>query len=247
MSARARPCVLPFLLLPTHPKKPNHMKVLIIDDHPLFSDGLRLLLQTLGVARNIETCTGSERALQLTREQEWDLILMDWNLGQQSLWGPDLIVALKQHAPNTRVVVVSAEANATSVREAIEAGAVGFVPKETSATLLVDAIRVTSHGGIFLPAAVLQSAGPSDDSPSPQPLPALNNTSLSAAFPRLTQRQIDALVCALRGEPNKVIARALNISEGTVKQHLKAVYRELNVHTRAEAIYLMAKQGLKVF
>ena len=218
------------------------MKVLIIDDHPLFSDGLKLLLQTLGVARNIETCTGSEQALLLTRQQAWDLILMDWNLGRQGLSGAELILALKQQSPNTRVVVVSAEASATSVREAIEAGAVGFVPKETSATLLVDAIRVTSHGGIFLPAAVLHS-----EPSTPPPIPAASSVSLSTAFPKLTQRQLEALVCALRGEPNKVIARALNISEGTVKQHLKVVYRELNVHNRAEAIYLMAKQGLKVF
>lgn len=221
------------------------MKVLIIDDHPLFSDGLKLLLQTLGVARNIETCTGSEQALQLTQQQPWDLILMDWNLGRQGLSGAGLITALKQQCPNTRVVVVSAEASATSVREAVEAGAVGFVPKETSAALLVDAIRVTSHGAIFLPAAVLNTETAAVTSqPSAQPM---NSVSLSVAFPKLTQRQLEALVCALRGEPNKVIARALNISEGTVKQHLKVVYRELNVHNRAEAIYLLAKQGLKVF
>ena len=217
------------------------MKVLIIDDHPLFSDGLKLLLQTLGVAQTVETCTGSEQALLLTRQQAWDLILMDWNLGRQGLSGAELILALKQQSSNTRLVVVSAESSVSSIREAIEAGAVGFVPKETSATLLVDAIRITSHGGIFLPAAVLNSE---PDTPPPA---SSNSVSLSAAFPKLTQRQLEVLVCALRGESNKTIARELHISEGTVKQHLKVVYRELDVSKRAEAIYLLAKQGIKVF
>jgi DNA-binding NarL/FixJ family response regulator len=222
------------------------MRVLIIDDHPLFSDGLKLLLQTLGVAQEVQTGSRARQALELASQSEWDLILLDWNLGEQDISGAELIQALKEVTPNTRVVVVSAEAHPVAVKQAIEAGAVGFVPKETSAALLVDAIRITSHGGIFLPAVVLH--GESDGTPSPQPVsPSRSGHSLEAAFPRLTRRQIDVLVCALRGEPNKSIARELGISESTVKQHLKVVYRELDVHNRSEAIYLLARQGLKVF
>ena len=70
---------------------------------------------------------------------------------------------------------------------------------------------------------------------------------LQAAYPRLTPRQVDVLVCAVRGQSNKLIARELGISDGTVKQHLNAVYRELGVNSRTEAVYQLAHQGLRVF
>ena len=222
---------------------PQPMKVLIVDDHPLFSDGLRLLLKTLGIAKDAQTCANSDQALALLPQMQCELILMDWNLGRDSLSGVALISQLKESAPAARLVVVSGEANATSVRAAIDAGAVGFVPKETGSALLVDAIRVTSHGGIYLPAAAFADAPPSGLPPAPI-APSLL---LSEAYPTLTPRQLDVLVCALRGEPNKVIARQLDITEGTVKQHLKGVYQTLGVHNRAEAIYLLSRQGVRVF
>ena len=82
------------------------MRALIIDDHPIFSDGLRLLLRTLGIARDIETCTDSTQAFHLLQHKEFDLILMDWHLGRQSLSGTDLIAELNQLAPDARVVEI---------------------------------------------------------------------------------------------------------------------------------------------
>ena len=223
------------------------MRALIIDDHPIFSDGLRLLLRTLGIAQDIETCTDSTQALHLLQQNAFDLILMDWQLGQQSLSGTELIVELNQLAPNARVVVVSGEADASSVHQAIEAGAVGFVPKETDSASLIDAVRVTSKGQIFLPDHVLDSAHSRADGDLTSKKSPREGVSLEDAYPGLTPRQRDTLVCALRGEPNKAIAKDLQLSEATVKQHLKAIYLELNVHNRAEAVYLMAKQSIQVF
>ena len=223
------------------------MRALIIDDHPIFSEGLRLLLRTLGIARDIETCTDSTQAFHPLQHKAFDLILMDWHLGRQSVSGADLIAELNLRAPDARVVVVSGEADANSVRQAIEAGAVGFVPKETDSASLIDAVRVTSQGRIFLPDHAFDS-NPSTTAAAlaPRKTPG-EGVRLEDAYPGLTQRQRDTLVCALRGEPNKAIARNLYLSEGTVKQHLKAVYLELNVHNRAEAVYLMARQGIQVF
>lgn len=222
------------------------MRVLIIDDHPLFADGLRLLLQTLAVATDVQTCTHAHQALQMAATHPWDLILLDWNLGDPAYSGTTLLAALRQLSPATRVVVVSAESGAATVNQAIDAGAVGFVPKETGAHLLIEAIRLTAQGGIYLPVNTTDTHA--DDSPAPSAPTSTDETrSLAVAFPSLTQRQTDVLVCALRGEANKAIARELDIAEDTVKQHLKAVYAELNVRNRAEAIYLVARQGLKVF
>ena len=223
------------------------MRTLIIDDHPIFGDGLRLLLRTLGIAQEIETCTDSTQTFHVLQHKTFDLILMDWQLGQQSLSGTDLIVELNQLAPDARVVVVSGEADANSVRQAIEAGAVGFVPKETDSASLIDAVRITSQGRIFLPDHAFDSTPRTTVAAhTPRKAP-LEGIRLKDAYPGLTPRQRDTLVCALRGEPNKAIAKHMHISETTVKQHLKAIYLELNVHNRAEAVYLMARQGIEVF
>lgn len=223
------------------------MRALIIDDHPIFSEGLRLLLRTLGIAKDIETCTDSTQALQLLQHTAFDLILLDWQLGPHSLSGAALIVELHQLVPEARVVVVSGEADATSVRLAIDAGAVGFVPKETDSASLIEAIKVTSQGRIFLPNRFLDAPHGATAATHAAGQTARRGLRLEEAFPGLTPRQRDTLVCALRGGPNKAIARHMQLSEATVKQHLKAVYLELKVHNRAEAVYLMARQDIEVF
>jgi DNA-binding NarL/FixJ family response regulator len=224
------------------------MRVLIVDDHSMFCDGLKLLLKTLGVASHVAACTRADQAISLVKDEPWDLILLDWNMGEGRASGGELIGQFMALQPQTRVVVISAESSAHRVREAIDAGAVGFVPKEASAELLIDAISVTSHGGIYLPATVLDNAASWGDRPRTSQLPEQGGgPTLQQAYPGLTPRQADVLVCAVKGQSNKSIARALDISEGTVKQHLNAVYRELGVCTRTEAIYGLARQGIRVF
>lgn len=98
---------------------------------------------------------------------------------------------------------VSAESRAQLVHEAIKAGAVGFVPKEASSELLIDAIRITSHGSIYLHASVLNE--PVSDSPDHKFDEVL---SLQAAYPQLTPRQIDVLICTVKGHSNKLIERS---------------------------------------
>jgi DNA-binding NarL/FixJ family response regulator len=218
------------------------MRALIVDDHSMFCDGLKLLLKTLGVASHVASCTRTEQALSLVKAEPWDLILVDWNMGAGSTGGAELIALFMALQPQTRVVVISAESRAQRVHEAIEAGAVGFVPKEASSELLIDAIRITSHGGIYLPASVLNE--PVRDASDHK---ATGVLSLQAAYPQLTPRQIDVLICTVKAQSNKLIARSLGISDGTVKQHLNAIYRELCVGSRTEAIYQLASRGVKVF
>lgn len=231
-------------------QKEAGMRVLIVDDHSLFCEGLTLLLKSVGEEASIRSCTQAEQALALIKEQPWDLVLMDWNLGAGAMAGGLLIGEIKATLPDARVVVISADTSRQRVREAIEAGAVGYVPKEASADLLIDAIRITSHGGIYLPAHVLDPDGLPDFNPSGNaaalPLSSPSVT-MSQRYPRLTPRQVDVLVCVVQGQPNKRIARHLGISEGTVKQHLNAVFREINVSNRTEAVYRLAQQGIKVF
>lgn len=225
------------------------MRVLIVDDHQLFCDSLKLLLHTLGIGSEVRTCGTAKSAVDHLRDGEWDLVLLDWNLGVKAMSGLDLVREVKVLAPTTRVVVVSADSSSDRVRSAVEAGAVGFVPKEASSDLLIDAIRITSHGGIYLPLSVLSEVTADGDGTF---VPTAyhhgdDQATLTNRYPSLTPRQSDVLAGVVRGQSNKQIARALDISDNTVKQHLNSVYRELGVNSRTEAIYLLARQGIKVF
>jgi DNA-binding NarL/FixJ family response regulator len=158
------------------------------------------------------------------------------------------------------VVIVSGEAHPDLVRRAIDAGAVGFVPKESSPEAMIQALDIVARGGIWLPEAALASdsarlpdphgpaqAGAAGDS-SPRAVrrgvgAAL--TDIGAAFPQLTTRHVEVLGHIVRGLSNKEIARALDIADGTVKQHANAIFRELGLQNRTEAVYLLAKMGVK--
>ena len=220
------------------------LKTLIVDDHPLFSEGLRLLLSASTPIEDIVCCEDGAEALGLATTSPFDLVLLDWNLGS-SEGGEGLVSDLKAVLPQARIVIVSGESNPSLIRRAIESGAVGFVPKESSSALLIDALTLTAHGGIYLPLAVLAAdppAPPAVAAPAPAARGALR--SIAETFPQLTPRHVDVLSCLVRGMANKQIARALDISDGTVKQHLNTIFRELGVLNRTETVYLLARSGV---
>ncbi len=228
------------------------MNALIVDDHPLFGEGLKLLLGAAMPALQVRCCTRGDDALAQLQQRPCELVLLDWNLGTQP-GGAALITALKAAAPMVRVVVVSGEGGAAVVRQAIEAGAVGFVPKESTPALLVDALSVTAHGGIYLPAAVLgaalaeaASAGADSAATASAGAPMAAMKTLAEVFPQLTPRRLEVLDHVARGMSNKQIARALGIDDDTVKQHLNKVYAQLGVASRTEAVYLMARRGVRL-
>lgn len=225
------------------------MRTLIVDDHPLFGEGLRLLLAASAPIDDIVCCETGAEALKLAAQTTFDLVLLDWNLGS-SLSGATLVHQLKAVLPQGRVVIVSGESSASLVRLAIESGAVGFVPKESSPALLIDALTVTAHGGIYLPVAVLATdttTGLQAVAKAAEGQAALGGRlrSIGEAFPQLTPRQVDVLGRLIHGLPNKQIAREFDISDGTVKQHLNAIFRELDVQNRTEAVYLLARSGVR--
>lgn len=224
------------------------MHVLIVDDHPLFSAGLQLLLQQApGVVQVVCAASGQE-ALQRLASPSIEVVLLDWVLGAQPS-GAALIGLMHEARPSLRVVVVAAESPPERVREAVDAGAVGFVPKTATPEEMIEALSVTTRGGVYLPEALNGSPlgwrgeaaarVPARGSPQ-RPLQAL-----AEVFPSLTPRQRDVLTWLVSGMSNKAIGRELGIAEGTVKQHANAVYRELGVDNRTEAVYLLARKGIK--
>ncbi len=218
---------------------PIPLRTLIVDDHPLFGESLRLLLGAT-LCGEIVCCSRADEALRLAAQAPFDLVLLDWNLGT-GVTAEAVLEAMKAELPHTRVVIVSGETGASVVRRAIEGGASGYVPKSSTPALLVDALTVIAHGGVYLPRMAL------DDSEDPPPaatrVPTLQR--IADAFPQLSERRVEVLDLLARGMSNKQIARVLDISDGTVKQHLNAIFREIDVSSRTEALYLMARRGVR--
>lgn len=210
------------------------MRGLIVDDHGLFREGLKLLLEHTASDFFFDQCAGVPEALELLRQHDHRLVLLDWNLGDVS--GPEALKQVREAAPLARVIVVSGENNGETVLAAIDAGASGFIPKTASPAVLTMALRLICAGGVYLPDGVL-----SGRQGKPPPL-----GSAQTMLPALTERQIDVFKAMVRGMPNKAIARLLNITDATVKVHATAIFRALNVKNRTEAVYAAARKGLKV-
>ena len=221
------------------------MLTLIVDDHPLFSDGLRLLLLAALPSAEVDCCKDGEEALRLAAQSQFELVLLDWNLGS-GIAGVELVGELKAALPHARIVIISGDSSPEVIRTAVESGAVGYVPKESPPALLIDALTITAHGGIYLPSSVLAGTArrPGPETTLDPPIRG-ELQGIRDAFPQLTPRHLDVLERVARGMSNKHVARELNISEGTVKQHLNAIYRELRVENRTEAVYLLATSGVR--
>ena len=231
------------------------MRTLIVDDHLLFSAGLQLLLGATEGVGEVDCAASGEQALQMAAAVPYDLVLLDWHLGREPA-GAALVGLLREALPQTRVVVVSGEVHPDLVRNAIEAGAVGFVPKESAPEAMIQALNIVAHGGICLPSAALaaevgrllgspESAGRSPLAATARRGAGAELTEIGAAFPQLTPRHVEVLGRIVRGLSNKEIARELGIADGTVKQHANAIFRELGLSNRTEAVYLLARMGVR--
>ena len=213
------------------------MKILMIDDHLMFLQGLRNLLALLAPQHSVEIASGLAQALELLHLGEPELVLLDWHLPEAE--GEVSLERLRDAGCTARIVILSGENSRALMARAIEHGAAGFIPKAYSSEMMLAALARILDGGIYLPATAAGSAlGAPSDGAAATPFAAL-----SAA---LTPRQLDIWRAAARGLPNKLIARELGIAEATVKTHLTAVYGVLGVRNRTEAAILASREGLKV-
>lgn len=208
------------------------MNVLLIDDHALFREGLKFLLRSLDAELQVDEAGDCAKALEHAAKRSYDLALLD--LKMPGVAGLDALAALRDAIPAAPLVVLSGEDNPGVVRAAIERGAMGFIPKSSTPEVLIQALRLVLARGVYLPPAVLDAAA--------EPATAGSDTALRG----LTPRQMDVLRCVIQGKSNKVIARELDVSEGTVKAHLSSVLRALGARSRTEAVYAAAKLGLKL-
>jgi two-component system nitrate/nitrite response regulator NarL len=204
------------------------MKILHADDHPMFREGLRFFLQLLGTQVTVLEAGNLRAALdKLALEWPVDLLLLDLQMpGMGEIEG---FLAIRRSYPTLPVVIVSGVNDPQIIRTLLDGGARGYIPKFTGSEQLMDALRRVLNGEVYVPDAVFlppsRAAGNGDAAP-------------------LTSRQLQILPLLAEGMPNKRIADALGLTEGTVKQHLKDLFRRLNTSNRTQAVREARRLGL---
>ncbi|HET9469737.1 MAG TPA: response regulator transcription factor [Usitatibacter sp.] len=221
----------------SHPSS-RAMTVLVVDDHPLFREGLRQVLQGLAGETRVIAEGDAEKALAAVHGiDDLDLVLLD--LSMPGMNGFAAVQRFSREAPGVPVVIISAHEEPADIRRALALGALGYIPKSTPPNILLDALRLVMGGGVYVPALFVQAtrhAGPPAAPPGAQGEPPGDGV--------LTGRQADVLVLLSQGKSNKLIARDLELSEKTVKAHVTAVFRALGVVNRTQAALAARRRGL---
>lgn len=209
------------------------MNILLVDDHPLFIEGVRGILHRLDDEVSIETCGSCEEALAMTDiDDDRDLVLLDLNL--PGISGLDGLKLLRHKLPATPVVLLSASEDRNKVLTAIEHGAKGYIPKSSAPDIIINALQLVLSGGVYLPMAVLDTIS----------VNAVQQKIVDAEGGHLTPRQIEVLNLLSQGQSNKAIGHQLNMAENTVRVHVSAILRLLDVSNRTEAGVAAARMGL---
>lgn len=198
------------------------MKILIVDDHPLFRAGFHAVLEQSSLDAAVLSVSSVQEALQiLQRDPDVALVLLDVHLR-----GDDGFNALKhigQKFPTTACIMISGDEQDGIAARAVAAGASGFIPKSFTADDMVAAIQRVLAGDVFVPEKAVDT----------QP----------GETGALTLRQLEVITMLGRGCSNKEIARALDVAERTVKAHVSAVFEALNVRNRTQAVLAAQRRG----
>ncbi len=214
------------------------MRILIGDDHLLFREGLRRLLEQLSAdAEFVDASTFDEvLASAASASTDIDLALIDLQMpGWPGFRG---IETLRGHLPKTPIVVVSASESVSDMKAAFEHGASGYIPKSSSVKVMLGALNLVFSGGVYVPPAALLS---SDGANGADVAGLLQTPAGRYGAASLTHRQWEVLNCLREGKSNKQIAYELGLSEGTVKIHVTAIFKSLGVKNRTQAVIAAAE------
>ena len=221
---------------------PNVMqKLLICDDHPPIRTAVTYVVKEINKdIQIVEAGSAIEALTLLERNPDVDLILLDLHMPGMS--GLDLLSDLKLKSPATPVVVLSSDEARSTVVDALQRGATGYICKSSPTDLLAKFLEHALNGMVALPTAIVygQRAEPKKESASSR------TSKEQHADIGLTPRQMDVLGCLLRGMSTKHICRELGLSEGTVKSHTVAIFRALNVTSRAQAVIEASRRGVSI-
>jgi NarL family two-component system response regulator LiaR len=204
------------------------IRVLIADDHYVVRQGLAALLAPRNGMEVVGEAANGREAVELARTLQPDVILMDMIMPEMN--GPEAIALIKRENPKARILVLTSFGESKQISAAIQAGALGYLLKDSSPDDLLHAIRSVHRGNLVLPQDLALALM--------QPQPA------AAALDQLTERETDVLQLLAQGQSNQEIAGNLNISTTTVRSHVSNILMKLNVSNRTQAVLAAQEQKL---
>lgn len=200
-----------------HTALPPQLLLLLVDDHRIYLDGLALALRELTTTTQIDTAQSAAQARTLQQQNDYDLILLDLNLPDES--GLSVLRDWQQQAIASPVAMLSASDSGHDIQQALKAGALGFISKSADGNVLREQVaRLLLGESLPAPATLASGEGP-------------------------TPRQQEILLLLAEGQSNKLISRQLSISEDTIKTHLKTLFQLLNVHNRTACVNAARERG----
>ncbi len=203
------------------------MRILIADDHDLLRDTLVMFLENEGGMETFAVGTFEQAVERIEADAPYDLILLDYNMpGMNGLEGLRTAIAM---GTGQKVALISGEATKKIAEDALEAGASGFVPKSLPAKSLVNAVKFMAMGEQYAPIDFMTA----EEDVAANPL-----------AEKLTERELQVLKGLTEGKSNKEIARDRDISEPTVKLHMKTLYRKVGAANRTQAALIAREAGL---
>jgi DNA-binding NarL/FixJ family response regulator len=219
----------------SHPAR----RFLLIDDHPIVCDALRYTLESVSPGALVDYAASFAEARRLLAESRpYDCMLLD--LGLPDSDGYEALTRLREQRPGVPIVILSAEAERDTILHCLELGAHGFIPKSAHHDVIRHALRLVAAGHMYVPREAIRGEWGVANRATPR---------VAQRDPRslgLTSRQCDVLRLILKGLPNKLICRELDLAEGTVKIHVSAVLRALGARNRTQAVVAANQLGLRL-
>jgi two-component system, NarL family, nitrate/nitrite response regulator NarL len=213
------------------------MKILSADDHSVFRQGLKTIVETFDSSAELLEAESFTVALQILQENGGvDLVLLDLMMPGMDAF--DGLVAMRDAAPNTPIVIVSMIESRKDVLRAIELGAHGFIPKAADPDEMVNALRAVMDGQVYLPPALLLK---SDESRGVKPTAQASRVSAEERLSVLTGRQREVAELLGQGLTNAQIAEHLELSESTVRLHVSTILDKLDLSNRTQVALLAAQ------
>ena len=210
------------------------MRVMLIDDHALFRIGLQELLERRGI--EVIAVGNCLQGIEMVAEEQPDVVLLDMRMPDMT--GIEVLKQLRQKKQRMPISMLTTSREESDVIDSLQNGAQGYLLKDMEPDELIDALQQIVRGNTVVAkelTAILAKAVQGE---------AQVNNSQPSSLDDLTPREREILCHLAEGQSNKVIARNLGISDGTVKLHVKAILRKLNVHSRVEAAVIAVEQNL---
>jgi DNA-binding NarL/FixJ family response regulator len=196
------------------------MKILVVDDHALFRDGLKYVLDALDDDICIFEASSCEASIPILKENlDIDLVLVDLNMPEES--GFSVLDNCSSFYPTIPVVVISASSHKYDIQLAMDKGAMGYILKASTSQLMINVLKTVLSGGLYFP----------------QVMP-------NEIDPLFTSRQLQVLAFLVKGSSNKLIAANMEITEATIKMHVTAIFKKLGVTNRTQAVIVAKELGI---